>query len=246
MNPYGLPEQRKPELVPDFLSRLVPLPNDIAVFDADGTLWTDDVADDFTKWMIANRHISGERWDEYLRIYRDDAPTGCQYLLSLYSGMTERALHEKIAYYWTEDANRNWIPEVVESLYALADVGFPIWVVSGSPTEFLQPLLQMLPVARILGMDFEFGSDHKVTGKHTGISCAGLGKAEKLKALGEGLNVRVCAGNGSLDGAMMELAEVAWSVFPNPEFEAYSRGRGWPVMPRPDWFVEETKFVVEE
>jgi len=134
----------------------------------------------------------------------------------------------------------------VESLYALADVGFPIWVVSGSPTEFLQPLLQMLPVARILGMDFEFGSDHKVTGKHTGISCAGLGKAEKLKALGEGLNVRVCAGNGSLDGAMMELAEVAWSVFPNPEFEAYSRGRGWPVMPRPDWFVEETKFVVEE
>jgi hypothetical protein len=35
-------------------------------------------------------------------------------------------------------------------------------------------------------------------------------------------------------------------VYPNPEFEAYSRAQGWPVLPRPADFVEEEKFVLAD
>jgi hypothetical protein len=58
--------------------------------------------------------------------------------------------------------------------------------------------------------------------------------------------VRFAAGNGSLDGAMMALADVAWSVYPNPEFEVYSREQGWHLLRRPADFVEEEKFLLED
>jgi phosphoserine phosphatase len=95
-------------------------------------------------------------------------------------------------------------------------------------------------------MDFELDEQGIITGKHAGISCAGQGKAEKLLHLAAGRKIRFCCGNGSLDGPMMELAEVAWSVYPNPEFAEYCRHRGWPILPRPPDFVEEEKFLLRD
>ena len=65
---------RDDEMVPDFVRAL---PEDgagrLALFDADGTLWRDDVADDFASWMLAEGHFRSQvSWDEYIRVYRDD------------------------------------------------------------------------------------------------------------------------------------------------------------------------------
>jgi phosphoserine phosphatase len=216
------------------------------VFDADGTLWVNDVADDFTLWTIAQGHVPGENWRTYQRIYRDDHPAGCRYLLTFFAGMKLVRLHELVDHYWLHRANRKWVWEVVESLYQVADRGYPIWIVSGTPTDFLLPLKHMLPVAEVVGMDFEVDASGTITGRHAGISCAGEGKAEKLRFLLASRPVRFCCGNGSLDGPMMLLAEIAWSVYPNPEFAEYSRQRGWPILPRAADFVEEEKFVLSD
>lgn len=241
---YGLWTRRDPDLVPDFLRDAPPAGDGaLAAFDADGTMWRDDVADDFTQWMIRTGEIGGHRWDEYLRIYRDDAPAGCEFLLRLYEGIALERLHRRIDHWWLHHARRHWIPEVVETIHLLHARGYAIWVVSGTPTDFLSPLERMLPVTEVLGMDFEVDGEGRITGRVRGISCAGTGKADKLRALAGGRRIFVCAGNGDLDAAMMQEAERPWSVYPNPRFEAYSREKGWPVLARPDDFVEEEKFL---
>jgi len=245
-DPYGLRLDRQPELVPDFVSALPPSNHALALFDADGTMWTDDVADDFTQWMIRSGHIPGDRWPTYMRIYRDDAPAGCRFLLSLYTGMHRDTLRDRIEEYWLNHANRNWVWPVVESLHHLAAKGYEIWVVTGSPTDFMLPLRHMLPVHEVVGMDYEFDALGVVTGRHSGISCAGLGKAEKVRHMANGRPVRFCCGNGNLDGPMMDIADVAWAIYPNPEFAAFAASRDWPILPRPADFVEEEKFLLED
>ncbi len=244
---YGLTDKRRPELVPDFVGA-IPRCEDgaLAIFDADGTLWVDDVADDFTTWMIDQGLVPGENWTNYMRIYRDDHPAGCRYLLSFYEGMTLEELGGHVYTWWRDHAHRGWVDEVVEVVRHLHDKGYPIWVVSGTPTEFLLPLKRMLPVEVVVGMDFEVDGDLVITGKHAGISCAGEGKAEKLVDIVGDRPVRFAAGNGSLDGPMMKLAEAAWSIYPNPEFDVYSREQGWAVLPRPADFKEEEKFLLED
>lgn len=243
MTDYGLPSTRRPELIPDDLRALPPCDGDaITIWDADGTLWVDDVADDFTCWMIDQGHISGELWPRYMEIYRDDHSAGCRFLLTLYTGWDADALQDLVELWWREHAHRHWIDEVVEALYHVAGLGYPIWIVSGTPTDFLLPLLHFLPCHSIVGMDFET-EGLTITGRHSGISCADQGKADKVASLAQGKVVRFAAGNGSLDGPMMEMAEAAWSVYPNPDFEAYSREHGWPILPRPADFTEEAKFL---
>lgn len=246
-DPYGLERRRAPELVPEFIESIPPRGNDdaICVFDADGTLWVDDVADDFTQWMIAQGDVPGELWPQYMRVYRDDPPTGCRFLLTLYREMEIEVVRRRVDEYWDHHAKRTWVWEVMESYYLLKEKGYPIWIVSGTPTDFLLPLKRIIDTDVIVGMDFEI-VDGRVTGKHSGIPCAGEGKARKLISLLDDHAVRFCAGNGSLDGPMMELAEIAWSVYPNPAFAEYSKKKGWPILPRPADFVEEEKFLLED
>ncbi len=231
--------------LPPFVCSIPPQQDEaICLFDADGTLWVDDVADDFTLWMISKGHISGEEWMRYMLIYKDDAPAGCRFLLSLYKGLSREHLMARVEEFWSLHAQREWVEPVIASINFLVERGYPIWVVTGSPTEFMLPLLKLLPVERVLGMDFEFDDQGLITGRHSGISCAGVGKAEKVNSLLQGRPVRFACGNGSLDGPMMKLAEQAWAVYPNLEFLHYAQDQGWFVLPRPADFKEEAKFLL--
>ena len=247
-NRYGIFRERRPELVPPVVAELPSCDDGRAVtlFDADGTLYTDDVADDFTTWMIDRGHVSGDNWPTYMRIYRDDHPAGCRYLLSFYAGMTEAELDAHVQSWWDEHAHRNWVAEAVEAVFAAADKGYDNWILSGTPTNIVRPLCRILPFSEAVGMDFEVDGDGVITGRHAGISCAGEGKADKVASLLGDREVALGVGNGSLDAAMMRQARHAWSVYPNPEFEAYSRDQGWPILRRPPDFVEEEKFLIED
>ncbi len=244
MDRYGLTPNSRPDLAPAHIKELPTAQGEtLAVFDADGTLWTDDVADDFTCWMIDQGHVDGERWKEYMRVYAADPPTGCEFLLRFYTGMTPAVLAQHVQSWWDHHAHRRWIPEVVEALHWVTERGYAAWIVSGTPTNFLLPLQKMLPVAQVVAMDFALDSAGCITGQVAGIPCAGDGKARKIQTLADGRKVALAVGNGSLDGPMMDLAAQAWSVYPNPDFAAYSQARGWPILPRPADFVEEEKFL---
>jgi HAD superfamily phosphoserine phosphatase-like hydrolase len=221
--------------LPSFLDRIQMLDEPrLALFDADGTLWENDIADDCTIWMLGTGRIrTGHRWAEYKRIYAEDAPAGCRYLLTFYEGMRAEDLTRHVNAYWNEFMKLDYIEEPVEVLRYLAARGFEIWVVTGSPTDFLFPLLDRLPVQKIVGMDFEVDANGVLTGRHSGISCAGEGKAEKVISLWGG-PIQFVAGNARLDEAMMRLArDVAWAVHPHPDLEKVARKEGWEIKPSP-------------
>ena len=219
--------------LPAFVGRIALLDEPrLALFDADGTLWENDIADDCTIWMIGTGRIAtGDRWAEYKRIYAGDAPEGCRYLLSFYQGMRSSDLAEHVEAYWNDFMRMEYIEEPVAVLRHLAGQGFKNWVVTGSPTDFLLPLLGKLPVEKIVGMDFERDAGGLLTGRHSGISCAGPGKAEKVRSLWSG-PIQFAAGNAILDEAMMRLArDVVWAVHPHPALENIARAEGWWVKP---------------
>jgi HAD superfamily phosphoserine phosphatase-like hydrolase len=206
----------------------------LALFDADGTLWDNDIADDCTLWMIATGRVkTASKWDEYRRILAIDGAAASRFLLELYAGLTRAELVLHVETYWREFMKLDYVDETVEVLRHLAERGFEVWVVTGSPTDFLEPLKRQLPVARIVGMDFEVDARGVLTGRHAGISCVGAGKAEKVRGLWSG-PVQFAAGNSLLDEAMLRLArDVAWVVHPHADLEAIARAEGWEVKPSP-------------
>lgn len=218
--------------LPDFIER-IPLLDEprLALFDADGVLWENDVADDSTIWMIGTGRIQAThaKWEEYKRIYSQSPPAGCEYLLTFYEGLHIDELDDHLRTYWREFMDLKTIEQPVEVLYYLADKGFRNWVVTGSPTNSLYPLLDQMPVEKIVGMDYEVDSRGIITGRHSGISCAGPGKAEKVKSLYPGV-IQFSAGNALLDEAMMRLArDVAWAVHPHPDLEKIAIAEGWEI-----------------
>ncbi|MCB9555518.1 MAG: haloacid dehalogenase-like hydrolase [Deltaproteobacteria bacterium] len=244
-NEFGLPSCDDPQLVAAHIRELKPTSTALAAFDADGTLWRGDVADGFTEWMIDRQQISGELWDEYLKIYADDSVAGCIFLLRLYRGKTRQQVIDNAARYWRE-TRREWIPEVVAAVQHLHRQGYEIWICSGTPSDFLGPLRDALPIAQIVAMDFACDAEGKILGTPAGIPCAGAGKAKKLlQQIGQ-RELALGVGNGDLDTAMMAMAAHAWGVFPNRQFASECAKRGWPVLPRPADFVEEAKFAARE
>jgi HAD superfamily phosphoserine phosphatase-like hydrolase len=226
--------------LPDFIQRM-PLLDEprLALFDADGTLWENDIADDCTIWMIGTGRIPGthEKWEEYKTIYSKDPPTGCEYLLTFYEGLSLADLTRHVNTYWDEFMSLKYIEQPMEVLYYLAEQGYRIWVITGSPTDFLYPLLDKMPVQRIIGMDYEVDSRGILTGRHSGISCAGPGKATKVHSLYPGA-IQFSAGNALLDEAMMRLArDVIWAVHPHPDLEKIARAEGWEIKlsPKPPY-----------
>lgn len=217
--------------LPSFINKIQILDEPrLALFDADGTLWENDIADDCTIWMIGTGRIkTGHKWHEYKKIYSKDAPAGCRYLLTFYKGMHISELSRHVDSYWNEFMKMEYIEEPLEVLQYCAKHDFNVWVVTGSPTDFLFPLLKKLPVQKIVGMDYELDANGFITGKHSGISCAGRGKAEKIKSLWQG-PVQFAAGNALLDEAMMRLArDVVWAVHPHPDLEKIAVKEGWEI-----------------
>lgn len=243
MNQYNLPS-RQPHLLPEFVAAM---PQDgtgcLAIFDADGTLWRDDVADDFCRWMIDQGHVdTGHLWPEYLAVYREDHPAGCEFMLRFYAGLQQAAFREHNSTWWLQ-ADRRWVPEVLEAVYELAKRGYALWIVTGSPTDTMLPVLEFLPFERVIGLDFEVDGQGTITGRLSGIASTDEGKAEAVRHHWGQRPVALAAGNGTLDAAMIALGQVSWSVFPNPSFDHVSRENGWHILPRPADFEEEAKLA---
>jgi HAD superfamily phosphoserine phosphatase-like hydrolase len=231
--------------LPDFFKDL---PEDgsgkLALFDADGTLWRGDVADDFTRWAIDNKLLKhGELWDEYLRIYAENPTAGCPYLLKLYKDVSQEDIIEGAQEWWTNHSRRDWITEVIESLHSLSERGYTNWIVTASPTSIISPLLSVLPIKRVVGIDFALDDKGIITGEVGGICCSGPGKAEKILSLSDNKEIHFSVGNSSMDIPMIELSTIVnWSLHPDEQFHGEAKKLGWTITERPSDFVKEEKF----
>jgi HAD superfamily phosphoserine phosphatase-like hydrolase len=205
----------------------------LALFDADGTLWEGDIAEEHALWMIGTGRIhTGHLWPEYRRLLEVDFAESCRLMLRLYEGIPEGELARCASVFWREAMKLPFIEPAVEAVRALAQMGFKVWVVTGSPRQVLEPLRGLLPIERIVGMEFEVAGG-ALTGRSAGLTTAGDGKVQAVRALFEG-DVQLAAGNSVSDAPMLRMArDVAWAVHPSPALESIARERGWFISPAP-------------
>ena len=194
--------------IPEPLQQLPPNPEaGAAAFDVDGVLWHGDVSEDFARWMVAGGHFDAELWPAYEEVHRVDPARGCFEILGFYVGMTEAEILGHVDRFWQEEPERRWIPRVLKTLSWLTQLGYPIYLVSGTPSLVLSPLPHHLPMtpAGILALELEFDSQGRATGRSAGIPTVGAGKARRLRAETEA-PILLAVGNSSLDMEMLQLS----------------------------------------
>jgi HAD superfamily phosphoserine phosphatase-like hydrolase len=220
----------EPSLVPEALRRRTLQLPALAAFDADGCLWQGDVAEDFTQWMIRRGAIPGTLWAEYEAVNAKDPITACYVLLRFYAGVAMDALTRAAEQFWSE-GQRPWNAAVIDTLRWLKQQGCAVYVVSGSPSFVLAPLLRTLPVDRILAFELAVDGRGRATGAHRGVPTAGPGKAEAIRQNWRD-GIAFAIGNSVLDTEMLGLADFAWAFEPSPALLREAQARGWHVTPR--------------
>ena len=203
-------------------------------------LWHHDAAEDFTLWMVQRGVISGENWPTYLKINNENQSRGCRHLLSLYKGLILDTVKDYAWIWWRVSADRDWIQSVVRTLMYLDEKNYSIWMVTGSPAVIMEPVRQILPIDKILGMDFEViekNGDMVITGNYTGIASTNQGKADKVLSFSRDRSIEFSAGNSSLDREMLEISRnVRWCIHPDDQLKKQAAERNWHVLERPGDF----------
>ena len=237
-----LPEARR--LVPPALAAEVKeagraLPGATAAFDADGTLWRDDIGEAFLRHLIELGMIKlpdgRDPYQAYEERVAQDRATGYAYAAQLLAGLRRDDVARAAAAFAPE-----WVaPRLITSTQALlllcAEAGLRTAVVSASAIEIVLASAPIagVPASRCLGMTVRALRGELLEEIVPPITY-GEGKVVALEAAAW-LPLAV-AGGDSLTGdlAMLSLARVPVVVAPaigSPLSEEAAR-RGWTVVPQ--------------
>ncbi len=207
----------------------------LAVFNAEGTLWSVDIADELVLWMIGTGRIrvTSSRWAEYRQVSLSNPTTAARYRLTFFAGLKGVELKRHIHTFWSKHLRFEWFDEPVAVLRHLASLKFNIWLVTSGPAEPMLPIRDYLPVSCVVGNDFAVDQNGVLTGGHVGINCVGLGKARKVRTLWDG-PIQFVAASSLHDEALLRLArDVSWAVYPHPALAAIARASRWEILPFP-------------
>ncbi len=187
------------------------------------------MSEDFVQWMIQKGHFDGALWSDYVATNASDPAAGCLEILRFYTGIEDATIRQHVSTFWQEAGSRAWIQSVVDAISWLDDLGFDVFVVSGTPRIVLDPLPRHLPVLpdRILALELEVDADGRFTGRHSGVPTYGEGKAQRLRDAGCA-GVFLAAGNSGLDVEMLRLSQdIKWAIQPDHALRRTALDEGW-------------------
>jgi HAD superfamily phosphoserine phosphatase-like hydrolase len=123
----------------------------VAVFDVDGTLWREDIGEEFFKDQIANRTAPGlgevsDPWAYYQELEKTDAPLAYGWLAQINGGVAEADLRKECRSFYEERFTghiREPMKKLVKELQANR---FDIWICSASIRWTLEPAVEELGV----------------------------------------------------------------------------------------------------
>jgi len=134
-------------------------PNQVAVFDADGTLWKDDVGEGFLKWLIkhkklANQDPSRDYYGEYEKMC-DVSHLQCYgYAVQLMAGMKESDVKKWSAEYFKAHFVKRVFQGQKKLIQTLQKKGAKVWIVSASHQWIVEagaPYLNV-PLKQVVGI----------------------------------------------------------------------------------------------
>jgi len=221
-----------------FVQQVLALRPRVAVFDCDGTLWSNNTGEDFFFWsmergMVADevvRHIR-PRHADYLRGKVDEAAM-CGEMVTMYSGLTVTGLAAAAKELFESFVRPNIFPEMHQLTSALRAAGTELWAVS-STNEWVVKYGAGefgIPPERVLAAKVVEHSG-RATDKLIRVP-TGRGKAVAIREFIGG-KIDAVFGNSVHDQAMLELAAHPFAINPNPDLERVASARNWAIY-RPE------------
>ncbi len=139
-----------------------PTPSKLACFDADGTLWSEDIGEAFFRWLAAGTLLPAlgardplEVWDEYEARVKKSRVEGYGWAVQCMAGLPEADVRR-----WSRQMAVAWPcyrPAMVGMIKGLSSAGYEVWLVSASNHWIIQasaPFVGADP-ARVLGIRVE-------------------------------------------------------------------------------------------
>ena len=208
-------------------------PRTLAAFDADGTLWREDIGEAFLRHLVSLGWVTlpggGDPWREYQRRVELDRAAGYAYAAQLQAGLEEaRVLAEASSF------ARSWVPpRLIEDTLALRELcaraGLAPVVISASALPIVAAASPLAGFARWAGIETRVAAGRFTSELVLPVTYSG-GKLEKAAAFGE--LALACGDSLTGDLPLLEAAEVAVVVAPSAgsPLAVEARRRGWPVL----------------
>jgi phosphoserine phosphatase len=218
----------------EFVDPILALRPSLAVFDCDGTLWSGDAGADFFYWELERGLIPGPAKDWIVPRYRDyksgrvDEEVMCGEMVTINAGISEQKLEEEAERFFVSLVEPRIFPEMLYLTHALAESGCELWAVSSTNLWTIAAGLKRFGISRdhILA-----ACVHTENGVATDRLIRVPSGPAKASAINEviGRPVSIGFGNSIHDRAMLEIAQKAVAVNPNPDLEEVACRKGWTI-----------------
>jgi phosphatidylglycerophosphatase C len=218
------------QIVEKYLAYATPA---LACFDADGTLWSGDIAEGFLRLLIDDGVIAPEAWGEYERKLELDPGEAYAYSVRVMAGMREAEVIARSEAFFLTHEKYIYAP-MLDLLRRLNARGHESVIVSASPRWLIEA------AARRLGLDPQktiaqavYVEDGVLTGTDVPPTIFRGGKVEAIrKKFGRMPNLS--AGNSWSDVEMLEAATTIQLMI-NPtrlntqekDLPSYAKEKGW-------------------
>jgi phosphoserine phosphatase len=206
----------------------------IAVFDCDGTLWSNNSGEDFFYWSMDRGMVSDEivqwataRYEDYRRGNVDETVM-CGEMTSMYEGVKIAELEAGVAEFFEDVVAPKIFPEMLELTLALRDSGAELWAVSSTNDWVIEYAIKRFGISkeRVLAAKVKC-NDGIATGDLIRVP-SGPGKATVVREFVHG-DVDAVFGNSIHDLDMLELAKQPFAVNPNSDLEVLASKRAWTI-----------------
>ncbi len=209
----------------------------LACFDADGTLWAEDIGEALFRWLAAGGLLPGlgptrdpfEIWEEYEARVKKNRTDGYAWAVQCMAGLTEtdvRRWSRQLAIAWP-----NYRPAMVAMIRGLTSAGYEVWLVSASNFWIIEASAPQLGVdpARALGIRVEVEHGVLTQTLCRPVTC----NAGKVDAIRQhiGRTADLVVGDSMGDFEMLESARLPLVVGrldkPGAELLSVAASRGW-------------------
>jgi HAD superfamily phosphoserine phosphatase-like hydrolase len=218
------------------LARLTAVGRRVAVFDADGTLWYEDIGEAFLRWLAAGGLIAGypeatEVWAEYERRVAESRVEGYTWAVRIMAGLKDEDVSRwcrQMAFAWP-----NLRAPMVKLIAGLQAEGFETWIVSASNRWIIEAAAPFvgIPLERVVGIEVQV-QDGVLTSRPVYPRPCSQGKVDAIQKY-IGVRPIFVFGDSMGDFEMLAFAEQPMVVGrrdrPDNELVRQAAGRGWPV-----------------
>lgn len=210
----------------------------LACFDADGTIWAEDVGEGMLRWLAAGGLLPGTRapwtevWAEYEARVREDRCAGYAWAVAKMEGLREDDVvrwSRQFAAAWP-----NYRPAMVGLLRGLHEAGVEVAIVSASSRWIIEATAARmgLPALKVLGIESRV-REGVLTGEVVRPVTCRAGKVEAIR-LHLARMPDLAVGDSLGDIEMLDAAEhrvvVGRRDQPRTEMVRLAHERGWPIQ----------------